>query len=137
MPGPTTKPSATGTNGRNSTEGTETVRDNPRGRSGERISTLKEIEMLESNLVQGFKEGDPEQAWEASQALLELSKRAVIDAAKSRYQKNFGTSRCENCTGLKVVPGVIATCFQLKQCYYKGLTSEDLTERQLRVLRSF
>lgn len=133
--GPSFDPSQEGSNGGRHTEGTQTVRNHLRRGPGERVYTPREIEALRLRLVQGFEEGDPEQAWSAAQELLELSKSLVVEAAKQRFKTTFGTSRCESCTGLRVTDGVLATCFQLKQCYYKGFSAEDLTERQLRVLK--
>jgi hypothetical protein len=43
------------------------------------------------------------------------------EAASARFRANYGTPVCEQCDGLKAGPGVAATCFQLKQCFYTNL----------------
>lgn len=136
MSGPTDIDAEEGSPERLSPERVKGVGSNSSHRPGERISTLKEIAEVEKTLVQGFEGGDPEQVWSAAQQLVETSKRLVIEAAKYRFKTNFGTSRCDSCTGLKVTPGVTATCFQVKQCYYSNFSETELTERQIRILRT-
>ncbi len=71
------------------------------------------------------------------QGLLKLSKEAVLEAARTRFRHNFGTSVCQRCEGLKAGPGVVATCFQVRQCYYDNFKEQGLTPKQARVLRIF
>ena len=66
---------------------------------------------------------------------LDLALSSVIEASKSRFSLNFGSPRCVNCEGLKVGPGVVATCFQVSQCYFKNFKQGDLTPKQERLLR--
>jgi len=60
-----------------------------------------------------------------------------VEAARARFKTTFGTDRCNRCDGLKAGPGVAATCFQVKQCYYRNFKDADLTPKQSRVLRIF
>lgn len=73
-------------------------------------------------------------AWKESQKLLTLARQAVQDAASARFKVNFGTSPCESCDGLKAGPDVVATCFQVKQCYYTNLKTSDESSKHERIL---
>lgn len=74
--------------------------------------------------------------WEVSRRLVEMSKGAVAEAGRVRFKVNFGTSRCDHCEGLKAGPGVVATCFQVRQCYYDNVKQGDITPKQARVLKT-
>lgn len=74
------------------------------------------------------------EAWTATQSLLTLARQAVQDAASARFKVNFGTSPCDSCDGLKAGPGVVATCFQVKQCYYTNLKTTDESPKHERIL---
>jgi len=74
--------------------------------------------------------------WELTQKLLQETRRLVIEVARYRFRVNFGTELCQNCTGLKAGPGVVSTCFQIKQCYYKHLRENDNTPRQKGILEA-
>lgn len=112
----------------------ETLRDHQREGSRPRVPRPEEIDRLEEALAEAFSKGDPERAWFLSKEILTLAKAAVIESAKSRYSNNFGTPVCESCEGLKVGPGVTATCFQVRQCYYDSFRSETLSPKQARLL---
>lgn len=90
------------------------------GRPRPRVPTPDQIESLEDILRQAFETGSPKEAWEASQALVAFAREVVIEAARARFKANFGSSQCLTCDGLKVRPGVVATCAQMKQCYYSS-----------------
>jgi hypothetical protein len=62
--------------------------------------------------------------------------RVQYEAAKLRFQVNFGTDICNNCDGLKAGPGVIATCFQVHVCNYSNVKEENQNPRHLRVLQN-
>ncbi len=53
-----------------------------------------------------------------------------------RFRLNFGTPICDRCDGLKVGPGVVATCFQVRQCNYDNVKQGAMTPRQSRVVQS-
>jgi len=85
-------------------------------------------------LLTAFQNGDPEKAWDIIQELLGWTGELVTESARERFRLNFGTERCQNCTGLKAGPGVVATCFQVQQCYYRHIRGDDLSPKQARVL---
>lgn len=61
--------------------------------------------------------------------------RAFADeAAKDRFAKNFGSELCGSCEGLKAGPNVVATCFQMRRCFFTNQKSVDVTEVQRGVL---
>lgn len=80
-----------------------------------------------------FESGDPRRAFQAAglvaTRLLELDE----EAARLRFQVNFGTPICTRCDGLRAGPGVVATCFQVRRCRYtnvkEGDTLLDLAKR--------
>lgn len=86
-------------------------------------------------MTEAFQGGDPVKVWELSRQLVDLTKEAVVEAARTRFKVNFGTPRCDRCEGLKAGPGVAATCFQVRQCYYDNIKQGDLTPKQVRVLK--
>jgi hypothetical protein len=93
-------------------------------RSRKRVSTPSRVDQLEAGLRQAFEAGSPEEAWRISQALVILARGAVIEAAQARFKANFGTEQCLTCEGLQVRPGVVATCAQMKKCYYTSLKGD-------------
>jgi hypothetical protein len=106
-------------------------------RPSERVPHPREVESIEQELEEAFREGAPEKVWALSRQLVEIAKEAVMEAARSRFKVNFGTSRCERCEGLRAGPGVAATCFQVQQCHYDNVKQNDLTPKQSRVLKLF
>ena len=112
----------------------ETVRDHQREGSGPRVSRPEDIDRLEEDLETAFRSGDPQKAWSIAQTLLSLAKAAVLESAKARFSNNFGKSVCESCEGLKIRPGVTATCYQVRQCYYDNFRAEVLSPKQARIL---
>jgi hypothetical protein len=64
---------------------------------------------------------------------LNWTDEVTTDAAKSRFKLNFGTARCQNCTGLQAGPEVAATCYQVQQCYYTNFRGDKLTPKQARI----
>ena len=57
-----------------------------------------------------------------------------MEAARDRFRQNLGTARCTHCEGLKAGPDVVATCFQLGQCFYANQKTTDLTGTQQRLI---
>jgi hypothetical protein len=86
-------------------------------------------------LVQAFEAGRPDLAWETSQKLIHLAREAVLEAARSRFKVNFGSTRCDHCEGLRAGPGVVATCFQVRQCYYDNIKGTPSSKQELVVRR--
>jgi hypothetical protein len=70
----------------------------------------------------------------ATQHLIEALREVIADAARLRFDTNFATPVCDRCEGLNAGPGVIATCFQLRQCHYGNVSEDSITPRQRRVL---
>ena len=68
--------------------------------------------------------------------LLDLARDLAIEAAKARFQKNFGTNQCLSCEGLKAGPGVTATCLQVRQCYFDNFKDAKPSPRQNRLIDS-
>jgi hypothetical protein len=75
-------------------------------------------------------------AFKAATQLIEAYRSVTLEAAKLRFQLNFGTPGCNQCDGLHAGPGVSATCFQMKQCHYSNLKEGEGSSRQLRVLKT-
>lgn len=48
----------------------------------------------------------------------------MLEAAKARFSINFGTATCERCEGLRAGDGVVATCYQVRLCYYNNVKKE-------------
>jgi len=72
--------------------------------------------------------------WEVAQRLLAISHEVVVEAGQARFRANYGTAICEKCDGLKAGKGVIATCFQLKRCYYSNLKETDTSSKQQQII---
>lgn len=64
-----------------------------------------------------------------------LARNLVLEAGKARFEKNFGTARCESCEGLKAGPGVLATCFQVRQCFFTNIKTSDTTPKQEKLIQ--
>lgn len=107
--------------------------DHLRERHPERVPRPEHVEAFREKIEAAFREGDPSAAWLVVQALLNWSGDLVVDAAKSRFTANFGTNQCQNCSGLKAGPGVAATCYQVKQCYYSNFRVDGLSPKQARM----
>jgi hypothetical protein len=75
-------------------------------------------------------------AFDAASRLVAAYRTLQIEAAKLRFQLNFGTPTCNQCDGLHAGLGVSATCFQMKQCHYTNLKEGAGSSRQLRVLHT-
>lgn len=88
------------------------------------------------DLLQAFHDGDPEAAYKAAKILISEHERVLVELAKLRYKLNFGTPSCENCDGLRAGPGVIATCFDLKQCHFTNLKRGQEAPRHLAVIQN-
>jgi hypothetical protein len=86
--------------------------------------------------VGAFQQGNPERVWNEVQRVLELTRGLVVQAARERFLSNFGTPRCFSCQGLHAGPEVLATCLQLRQCYFANLQVSDTPPKQLRVIES-
>ncbi len=108
--------------------------DHLRDRHSAGVSGPGVVGKLEEDLTVAFTSGDPETVWKASRSLLAYAEQVTKEAATLRFQVNFGTDRCQNCTGLKAGPGVVATCFQMKQCFYSNFRGDTISPKQGRVL---
>lgn len=67
--------------------------------------------------------------------MIERYREQGVELAKARFEVNFGSARCENCDGLRAGPGVTATCFQVKLCYFDNFRADN-DPRHLRVLKT-
>lgn len=81
-----------------------------------------------------FRSGKPARAWELVQQLLTFSRKAVIEAGQARFKVNYGTTTCETCDGLKAGEGVLATCFQVRQCYYRNVKAGSESPKQRSII---
>lgn len=72
-------------------------------------------------MYDAFTSGDPQKAWEETQRLVSMSHQLQKEAATARFKANFGTEMCTHCDGLKAGPDVVATCFQIRQCYFTNV----------------
>lgn len=106
-------------------------------RSGHRagVPTPATVDQLEDELAQAFQRG-PTHAWAASKRVLALAQEAVVEAGRARFLANFGSDVCDSCDGLKAGPGVVATCFQRRQCFFTHFKTLDMSNRQQRVINS-
>lgn len=105
------------------------VRDrHPSGIPGVRDPDPSEI------LLQAFYDGDVETAYAAAKTLQEAYHEALAEASRLRFRVNFGTERCNTCTGLHAGPGVLATCFQVKRCDFTHIKEATLDIRRRRIL---
>lgn len=68
--------------------------------------------------------------WQRIQNFIHEVRQFSNAAARDRFRQNLGTPVCENCDGLKAGPGVAATCFQRKQCFYTNWKATDVTASQ-------
>lgn len=100
-----------------------------------RISRLADVDLIESAILEGFSKAQPAKAHAAIGQLLVLARNLVLEAGKARFEKNFGTARCESCEGLKAGPGVLATCFQVRQCFFTNIKTSDTTPKQEKLIQ--
>jgi hypothetical protein len=96
------------------------IRDNLRSRYPKGIRP-EDLEVCADRLYQAFQVGNPTTCWDITQELLEISKFLMIELAKARFKLNFGTNICERCNGLCAGENVVATCYQIKLCYYRNV----------------
>lgn len=108
--------------------GTSSDEHHLRERHSAGVPTLADVESVEADLRFAFESGNPNLAWQKSQELISLAKEALRQAAKDRFKVNFGSEVCNTCDGLKTGPGVLATCFQVRQCNYSNV--KGTTPRQ-------
>lgn len=99
-----------------------------------RVPTQETVEALESAIQEAFTTGDPQQVWVQVRELVHLSKNLVRESAEVRFKNNFGTEVCERCDGLKAGPGVAATCYQIRQCYYTNKKVDATTPKQAQLI---
>src|ERR1700760_1868875 len=93
-------------------------------------------EDLADAALAAFGSGDPATVFEAVSKLVEAYRELHGEAAKLRFQLNFGSPICASCDGLKAGPGVIATCFQVRRCNYENVREGGASERHLRIIQS-
>ncbi len=106
-----------------------------RGRLGPRVPTPNDVDAFEDKLAAAFRQG-PAAAWATASELLAVARDAVQEAGRARFQANFGTPVCESCEGLKAGPGVVATCYQRRQCFYSNFTVDSASPRTQRIIES-
>ena len=87
-------------------------------------------------MLASFQTGDPQKVYDAALVLVRAYERLQHEAAKLRFQTNFGTSLCDNCDGMKAGPGVIATCFQVRACNFTNVKEGNQNPKHLRVLEN-
>jgi hypothetical protein len=95
----------------------------------------EDLDDLEEQIIQAFQQADPAKAWELAQQLLSSARSLMRDLAKARFEANFGTPICEECDGLRAGKNVIATCYQMRLCYYTNV-KEGATPKQRAVLEN-
>lgn len=95
----------------------------------------EDLDEVERQLTQAFQQGNPVLAWSLTQKLLETARALMVEAAKARFEVNFGTPTCERCEGLRAGDGVVATCYQMKLCYYRN-TKKETTPKQQGIIDS-
>lgn len=86
-------------------------------------------------MLAAFQSGDPDAAYRAAVSLIEAFQEQTHELARLRFTLNFGSPICENCDGLKAGPGVLATCYQTKQCNFNNI-KDNANPRHLRVLNT-
>lgn len=111
----------------------EAVEHHQRSRPPKRVRP-EEVDEFEVQLRDAFRSGNPKQVWDLVQQLLTLSREVAVEAGQARFRANYGTPTCEKCDGLKAGKGVIATCFQLKRCYYSNLKEADTSRKQKQII---
>ena len=82
--------------------------------------------------MESFQTGNPAVVYGEAEKLIAAYRELLGEAARLRYKLNFGTAVCENCDGLHAGPGVIATCYQVRECHFTNL--REAPTRHLRVL---
>jgi len=97
----------------------------------------REGHLASADLLQAFEEGDPERAYQAGVRLIEAHRALSVEAAHLRFKSNFGSTLCDRCDGLKAGIGVVATCFQLRQCNYTNFKEHDAPSRVANSLELF
>jgi hypothetical protein len=105
-----------------------------RGRHPKRVPRSEDIDNLETQILEAFKEANPKKVWGLVQQLITLTQEAITEAARARFQANFGSDVCKNCEGLKAGSGVVSTCFQVERCYYTNIKATDVTPKQERLI---
>lgn len=95
---------------------------------GTRIEDPSEV------LLREFLNGNFETAYRIAQELQIAYHEALLEASQQRFKVNFGGPMCDNCSGLKAGPGVLATCFQVKRCNFDSVREGTESLVQLRVL---
>lgn len=86
------------------------------------------------DLLRVFNTGNPAAVWEQAKRLVAAFRAQQLEIARLRFRVNFGTMVCENCDGLKAGPGVVATCFQAKQCHFSNIREGIGSARHLQIL---
>ncbi len=89
----------------------------------------QDAEHLIDALRVAFESGDPERAYISSMNLVKAHRSLVVESARLRFKVNFGGPICDSCDGLRAGPGVLATCFQVRQCNYASLKEDSLGDR--------
>lgn len=88
--------------------------------------------MNPDDLLASFLTGEPAKVYEEAKRLAEAHRSLQSEAAKLRFRLNFATALCDNCEGLRAGPTVVATCFQVRECNYTNIRTDD--SKRLRVL---
>lgn len=134
QPGPTVAPPSTGAASRDGGSGSSSHERDLRRRHRPRVPRLSDVDTLEDALNQAILRSDPSQVKGILADLFAFTRRSVLEAGRTRFQKTFGSPQCDRCEGLRAGPGVLATCFQIRQCYYSNVKQGDRTSRQERIV---
>lgn len=121
-----------GATGRRPIQDAQTAGDHLRSRRPEGIWP-EDLDEVEFQLTEAFLQGNPALAWSLTKRLLGEARALMVEAAKARFEVNFGTPVCERCDGLRAGDDVVATCYQMKLCYYRSM-KKDTNPKQKGVI---
>ena len=91
---------------------------------------------IEQEILEAFRTGNPETAFTATRSLLQAYRAIFNECAQLRFQVNFGSDRCQTCSGLHAGPDVTATCFQIRKCNYTNIRTDDTSSKQRQIIQS-
>lgn len=131
--GPQVSGTSAGHPGRQIGSGPAQLRYNLGVRPSTRIPGTR-VEDPSEVLIREFLKGNFEAAYQAAQEIQVAYHEALLEASQQRFKANFGGPMCDNCSGLKAGPGVLATCFQVKRCNFDSVREGTESLVQLRVL---
>jgi len=133
-PGPEAPRAPTSDDGGPLGEGLEAIRDPLRNRHRSGVPGQREVDPTEV-ILQAFLKGDPEAVYAAAMDLSAAYREVMAEAARLRFQVNFGSKVCDGCDGLRAGPGVLATCFQVKRCNFTNIKEGSESPIQQRLIQ--